>query len=110
LICPVYYPQKVRNSFSKSAAESGGGSGSVLTKVRLQEKKGWNHGMRIHKDVLGVMACMAFMGAIGSFFFICAVAGVDVKALGIEASMGFVCGFYGMFFSLMLLLNGFRNK
>jgi hypothetical protein len=53
---------------------------------------------------------MAFMGAIGSFFFICAVAGVDMKTLGIGASMGFVSGFYGMFFSLMLLLNGFRNK
>jgi hypothetical protein len=100
----------VRNSFSKSAAEKGGGSGSVLTESTAAKKKGWNHGMRIHKDVLGVMACMAFMGAIGSFFFICAVAGVDVKTLGIGASMGFVCGFYGMFFSLMILLNGFRNK
>jgi hypothetical protein len=101
----------VRNSFSKRAAENkGDGSGGVLTESPAAKKKGWNHGMRIQKDVLGVMACMAFMGAIGSFFFICAIAGVDVKTLGMEASMGFVCGFYGMFFSLMLLLNGFRNK
>jgi hypothetical protein len=101
----------VRKSYSKSAAQSkGDGSGSVLTGSPAAKKKGWNHGMKIQKDVLGVMAWMAFMGAIGSFFFVCAVAGVDVKTLGIGASMGFVCGFYGMFFSLMLLLNGFRNK
>jgi hypothetical protein len=69
------------------------------------KKKGWNHKMKMKKDVLGVMGCMALMGAIGCFFFICAVAGVDVRALGIEASAGFICGFDGIFFSLMLLLN-----
>jgi hypothetical protein len=65
--------------------------------------------MKIQRDVLGVMACMALMGAIGSFFFICAVADVDVAALGLGASAGFVGGFYGMFFSLFLLLNGLHR-
>jgi hypothetical protein len=63
--------------------------------------------MKIQKDILGVMACMALMGAIGSFFFICAIADVDMAALGVGASAGFICGFYGMFFSVMLLLNAF---
>ena len=37
--------------------------------------------MRMNRETMVVMICMAVMGAIGVFMLICAVAGIDVYSL-----------------------------
>ncbi len=67
--------------------------------------------MRMNRETMAVMICMAVMGAIGIFMLICAVAGVDVYNLGPGAAAGFITGFAGMLFSVLLLsyYNGFHK-
>ncbi|MCI5857157.1 MAG: hypothetical protein MR016_07325 [Agathobacter sp.] len=67
--------------------------------------------MRMNRETMVVMICMAVMGAIGVFMLICAVAGIDVYSLGLGAAAGFITGFAGMLFSVLLLsyYNGFRK-
>lgn len=61
--------------------------------------------MKMQRDLLGTMICMALMGAIGSFLFICAIADIDISKLGAGSVLGFIVGFSGMIFSLLLLWN-----
>lgn len=67
--------------------------------------------MRIKRDMLGVMIGMAVMEAIGFFMLICAVAGVDIRQLGVGAAAGFITGFAGLRLSVLLLshYNGFHK-
>lgn len=67
--------------------------------------------MRMKRDTLGVMICMAVMGAIGFFLLICGIVGVDIASLGFGAAAGFVTGFAGLLFSALLLsyYNGFHK-
>lgn len=64
--------------------------------------------MKLQKEIFAEMIFMAFMGAMGSFFFMCAIVGIDIHALGIGASLGFVSGFSGVYFSILLLWNYHR--